>query len=1355
MPLVDPSLTGAYDPLATYLTSFVQAWQARTPPSITTFLAALDETAPRDARRRLLESLVAIDLEHRWKLADSLDTAIRANDDSALQPATGGTQYKPRLDAYQREFPELGALDSLPLNLIESEYRARHRWGDRPSHDEYAGRFPSQAAALLDQLAIVDLELARDGGEAPSRVDSSSTHVEASQLQLPASKSVELPRIPGYEVLGLLGRGGMGVVLKARHCVLGRLVAIKLPLAGQLADAVDRERFLREARAAARLRHPHICPIYEVGETEGRPYLALHFVAGQTLRDWSAERSPSAREVAELLARVARAVGYAHEHGVVHRDLKPANVMIEAETGQPVLMDFGLAKELGDEASLLTHSGQVMGTPAYMAPEQAAGRIHDVGPLADVYALGAVLYEMLCARPPFQGSVGEVLSRIQAEEPPSPRSLNVKIHRDLETICLKALAKEPAARYGSAIALAEDLDRFSAGEPILARRRGVAARVLRKVRRSPALAATVLALAATIGVAGYVAVRTGRTMRLTRLNQAFEAGLDDRAWSPEHLERMESLAADSNAFSLAEVASARERLYQRYTDFHHGLLKHAALEPADEARVEQASKLLAKRDEALAAALRQALNERRRAWETVVHLSVDTDPEEVFTPGVVSREDGNLRPVVPAGQPPDKAASVVTRGALRGNIEVEAEFGRGWLDAAELGLRISMQASLEQPMAGYVFRFAALGRSAPDPPERSTERATFALARRGGALFRMEILREGARLTSHDLSAAEWDDGALRLFASRQGDRLTFQVDKLVPLEFFDVFPLGRDQAASLAVVWPRQAPLTSLRAKRQAQPTVASPLELGDDAYGRGDIAKALEAYQRQAITSVGTPAAQEARYKEAICFVALERHSQAQELLESVAAESGDRWPVLAACELWLGDLRAQRFKEADQVFDGLSTRYRFEQLATMIPVHLRQQILAAYNKQATGLNWYSQDASRVRNLERAVDVESLLGSEIDLFGGSRWSLLRGYHVAGRFDDAVRLAEQMLGDYEPAQVSIGADWVTEYAWLLCLRGEPAKALDCLDKLLVQQRGVDRGTYHVSYPLLLLARVRARVAMEQWGPAEDDIEEMFGLLPPGMMSENMRPMACLVRGLLRERRGDLAGARAAWKDGLLADHARPLIGTTRLAALILASLIGEVTDAEAARMMTSLLGLFADDSPLASIGAATRLPPAVIREMWRTRRGHAAAWKIAFREVSLADCMRLAAVVMAGEAARQTAFGGEFTAEQESLVWELMDEIFTSFISAKINKTQALQCLMTWKGITNFAGWGGLAPTLAPDLRGRLAYVLGQRYRHLPPPIRPADAAAFFRTAVDDSAPFSVLRRLAEAELERLGMVQ
>jgi tRNA A-37 threonylcarbamoyl transferase component Bud32 len=306
------------------------------------------------------------------------------------------------------------------------------------------------------------------------------------RLKGPPAPEPGPPALPGYEVLQELGRGGMGVVYKARHLRLNRLVAIKMLLVGAHAEAQLRARFDVEAEALAGLQHPNVVQVYEVGEYDGCPYLALEFIDGGNLDRKLARRPQPPRQAAELVQTLARAMHAAHQRGIVHRDLKPANVLLTGD-GLPKITDFGLAKRLEGQGQ--TQTGQVMGTPSYMAPEQAAGRTHEVGPPADVWALGTILYECLTGRPPFAGdSVHQTLEQVLAHDPTPPRRLGHKVPRDLETICLKCLQKDPQRRYPSAGDLAEDLRRFQSGEPIRGRPVSGAERVLKWVRRRPARA---------------------------------------------------------------------------------------------------------------------------------------------------------------------------------------------------------------------------------------------------------------------------------------------------------------------------------------------------------------------------------------------------------------------------------------------------------------------------------------------------------------------------------------------------------------------------------------------------------------------------------------------------------------------------------------------------------------------------------------------------------------------------------------------------------------------------------------------------------------------------------------------------
>jgi serine/threonine protein kinase len=291
-----------------------------------------------------------------------------------------------------------------------------------------------------------------------------------------------------YEILGELGRGGMGIVYRARQVQLKRMVALKMILAGVHAGAQVLARFRSEAEAVARLQHPHIVQIYEIGERDDCPFFSLEYLEGGGL-DAKLRGTPmTAGESARLIETLAGAVYYAHQNGLVHRDLKPSNILLTAD-GTPKISDFGLAKQV-DSDSAQTRTGQILGTPSYMAPEQAEGDVRRIGPACDIYALGAILYELLTGRPPFRApTVLETLEQVRSRDPVPPRQLQPSTPHDLETICLKCLQREPHKRYASALELAEDVRRFQAGEPIRARPVSGWERAVKWVRRRPTLAA--------------------------------------------------------------------------------------------------------------------------------------------------------------------------------------------------------------------------------------------------------------------------------------------------------------------------------------------------------------------------------------------------------------------------------------------------------------------------------------------------------------------------------------------------------------------------------------------------------------------------------------------------------------------------------------------------------------------------------------------------------------------------------------------------------------------------------------------------------------------------------------------------
>lgn len=324
-----------------------------------------------------------------------------------------------------------------------------------------------------------------------------------------------LPRIPNYEILRVVDQGGMGIVYEARQVELGRTVALKMIARDRIRPTVV-ARFKAEAEAAAHMQHPNFIQVFDVGQVNGRPFFSMEFVTGGSLARQLAQARPSAQRAAELIETLAQAMQAAHERGIVHRDLKPANVMLAAD-GTPKIADFGLAKRFEVDSNH-TQSGEVLGTPSYMAPEQAEGKKAQIGPATDVYALGAILYEMLTGRPPFEEtSPLELLRLVTTQEPLPPSRLVPSIPPDLEAICLKCLEKAPARRYGSARQLAEDLRRFLNGHPVLARRIGPVQRMwkwLHRHRQGVALASAlaILGLLPVLSLLGQY--RTQRQVQL-------------------------------------------------------------------------------------------------------------------------------------------------------------------------------------------------------------------------------------------------------------------------------------------------------------------------------------------------------------------------------------------------------------------------------------------------------------------------------------------------------------------------------------------------------------------------------------------------------------------------------------------------------------------------------------------------------------------------------------------------------------------------------------------------------------------------------------------------------------------------
>ncbi len=472
---------------------------------------AIDELLPppdHTDHLRVLEQLVCLELE--WHCS-----ARQQGPAGRADPVGETVAGPPRLEDFLQRYPRLNDPDVL-RRLVEYERRLRQR-PSGPAPEGQPGRStPEQADQETKPPDLPAMSGFGPGGQPADTLAGPATRTEPSAAG---------PREFGhYELLGELGRGGMGVVYRARQREANRVVALKVIRADRL-EALPRDtqtsaidRFRHEAQAAAQLEHDNIVTVYEVGEVEGEHFFSMRYVEGQSLAELLRQGPMDNRHAAQYLEPVARAVHQAHLRGILHRDLKPQNILVDEKTNRALVADFGLAK-LSEGQEELTRAGEVMGTPSYMSPEQARDSAR-VTALADVYALGATLYHMLTARPPFHAATPlETLRQVIDQDPVAPRQLNHAIDRDLETICLKCLEKEPPRRYGSAEALADDLKRYLQGQPIAARPLGPAGRLWRWCRRNPVVAA-LLGLAVSFLVLALVATGVGYVETSAALRQS-------------------------------------------------------------------------------------------------------------------------------------------------------------------------------------------------------------------------------------------------------------------------------------------------------------------------------------------------------------------------------------------------------------------------------------------------------------------------------------------------------------------------------------------------------------------------------------------------------------------------------------------------------------------------------------------------------------------------------------------------------------------------------------------------------------------------------------------------------------------
>jgi tetratricopeptide (TPR) repeat protein len=1252
---------------------------------------------------------------------------------------------------------------------------------------------------------------AERGSQTDSRADTVDHEPDADRR---GPKAQARPSVPGYEILEELGHGGMGIVYKARHLQLNRVVALKMIRKGDGAHPDELTRFRTEATAVARLEHANIVQIHEIGQHDGLPFITLEFVDGGSLQQRLRGEPQAPNLAAEIVERLARAMHYAHQRHVVHRDLKPANILLKSSTDGraelssfvPKIADFGLAKQL-DVNLGQTRADAIMGTPNYMAPEQAAGRSRDIGPPADVYALGAILYEMLVGRPPFRcESILETLEQVRSAEPTPPSKLQPRVPRDLETICLKCLAKEPAQRYSSALALAQDLERFRAGEPILGRRERSVTRLWRRIRRNPiptaALAAVVLA-AIAIGDIGPRAIddrqKAALDRKLASLTAEVEDGLREPRDTEPYLLRLEGLIAEVEGLAPDRAAGVRDRLHQRFADRIRQSFRDR-LAPEDMPRIESAIAALASRSKSLADAVEQDYRGRRKSWEPLFELKAPFENlaslYDAAQKRIVKTADGSALARLPSDAQKATSPFVYSLLPCPGNVKQVVVFDPSWAKANFLWLVLNRGKS-----GTYQFGLNVVS----DEPAggRPGNRVSFEVARKTGRLVHVHIHREtpstggggSQRLNYTTLSAAELfagcaADGSLRLEASREADRLSFQVNRGKPLEFSDSFPLSTNDSGVFGMLWPEDVRLRSLQG--YVLPTAALPglMDAADDRFNEDDFEHALEAYVRLRKSADTVRGRQEARYKEAICLRSLKRERESLAAFEELAHELSPleeagpetRWPLLAYGQLLLHHARMKTPEARDRtnaILDRLMLQHGnvAKLFAVLISPSEREQLV--YGAAVGGLNLvFRRPNDQIEDSLRAVKAAEILEGESAEILRAKLSLVRAYHMAGRDAEAMRVIEPLIRDMATYCVS-GHDYghllIEQYCWILRSRGDEAHrrlALKELDQWLFRDpRDTEsfRRNRNVSSHLLLLERARLHAELNEWDAAEKDVARFLrDGMGPEFSNATVYLEACLMLGFFRDRRGDKSGALEAWRDGLPRGWARRFpenddLRTTLLRTggrgLFYVRMLMALAGAGAEELAGEREGLLPEELAAQSLGGLrfeamqvmklVDIPADVFERIWKGARGKEWAKKIVLRELSQTDFYSVPIFLMGAEIASRNSMGRAPTDQEQEILLEMIRTIRADYADGKLKEGQIMALASEYKGIgiPGF-GWDYGVKELKPSARAALAYFYGQRLQRLGQTNR---AVQFFRAAVTDSLADTAVRALAQAELGKL----
>ncbi|MCA9224268.1 MAG: protein kinase [Planctomycetales bacterium] len=1116
----------------------------------------------------------------------------------------------------------------------------------------------------------------------------------------------DLPRLFGhYRIESEIAAGGMGRVYRAIDVRLDRPVALKLMHHGHAAAEEELVRFRAEAMAAARLEHPGIVQVFEADDVDGIPYIAMGLVDGKSLNELLRERPMASREIAKALSQIARAVAFAHERGVVHRDLKPGNVLVD-HGGTPKITDFGLAKRI-DTGQELTTTGQVLGTPSYMPPEQARGQIAEIGPLSDVYGLGGILYFMLTGLPPFRAAnTIETIRQVIDTPVRPPRAINPGIDRDLETLALKCLEKRPTDRLPSAAALADELDRYLNGEPIRYRRIGPVKRAFRWCRRKP-LAAMVAVAVPLLLFASSLAWHFNERSRLHRqtlaINDQIQTAIELFQPTQQTLAEMDFLLDQLRANAPEMAEQAEQRMLRAFRASVETVLDQPRLTDADYVLLQQQLELLALRDAAAAAPLQSRFDARRKEWRQLIDVTtpisdlngvIDSDRVTFVDGGFQHREHRLLVPDVSNAY--WHAPTLATHLHCEEDFEAEIEFAGDWTRQTSIGISLI---DGEQSFCHFVLRSSvtAIG----EQPLLMSD-----ADKRGQAVV-AEIVAHGQVLRQETIDLRRFRLQPLRMRARREGESLLLQLNEHPPILFTSVFR-GYSPNAAIGLITTNASTIKTMRVGKKMRDD-ESALAQGDRHYVTGNRKVALAIYQSQADAGATETIRQEARFKAAVCLIDFNRTAEGVARLQSVAAEAGDRWPALAGMELWIAHLNGDNQTEADTLAEFWRSRFTKPSYKT-IPIGSWQTVGNRYAMQAKLLSHAMRpDSRRVTLLEAIAEIDRRFTPHQLGTPYIQLALVNAYRLHDRFDEALQVLDATRSVWTGEQRIQNLTFTNR---LLRRLGRPADALQIIDDAIRDLR--DSG----SNPRpILLWRIRTLVALERWDEAEAEADSLLANLEDTEHTRHELIDTTMAKGCLALRREDHVAAQAAFRRGWsagarLVEAQEALAASAMLNGIIQGCLCEEFTPRHLQLLLTHPE---VKTNPMLDVSLnaiqSNTLYEGITRS-WRTELGQEIAEDLAFDRLTMRERIQRPAALMSSGTVAVSLMGRVGDNAFMSLLNRLAEELMQSMLTTqRLGPGQVAQLGMTWKGTTNFFGWKGVRPSLNDFEAQAVALIMAHRF--------------------------------------------